>query len=224
MTADHAGFPADTAPKAGGARRRPGPAPSYSPDDERAMMITAAYAVLSRPHPGSVAVSEILAEAGLSTRSFYRHFKSRDDLLIAMFNAETDRMWTRLGRLTERAGSPRAALEMWVDQVLSVAYEPHRLVRTMVMMSSPELTRTRGYAAALERTVRRQRETLARILAAGAADGSFAHTDPATDATAIADIVNGIIQRRRDGVEQMDFAEARAYVLGFLSKAIGTTA
>src|SRR5215469_16576683 len=152
MTADHAVLPGETGAKAGDARRRPGPAPSYSPAEERAMMITAAYAVLSRPHSGSVAVSEILAEAGLSTRSFYRHFKSKDDLLIAMFDAETDRMWTRLDRLTERAGSPAAALEILVDRVLAVAYEPRRLVRTMVM-SSQELTRARGFAAAHERSM-----------------------------------------------------------------------
>ncbi|WP_242419241.1 helix-turn-helix domain-containing protein, partial [Frankia sp. CpI1-P] len=54
-------------------------------------MIRAAYRVLARADSGSVTVSEILTEAQLSTRSFYRHFKSKDQLLLSMFEEESER-------------------------------------------------------------------------------------------------------------------------------------
>ena len=55
------------------------------------MMIEAVYRLLDRPRTTPLAVSEILTEAGLSTRSFYRHFRSKDSLLLAVFEGESER-------------------------------------------------------------------------------------------------------------------------------------
>ena len=61
-------------PSAGRPRR-------YEAADEIEMIVHAALAVMERNGYQDAAVAEILSEAGLSTRSFYRHFQSKDELL-----------------------------------------------------------------------------------------------------------------------------------------------
>ncbi|WP_261559413.1 TetR family transcriptional regulator [Frankia tisae] len=58
----------------------------------------------------TVTVSEIFTEAQLSTRSFHRHFKSKDQLLLSMFEEESGRATAQLtGRLSS-ATDPYTAI------------------------------------------------------------------------------------------------------------------
>ena len=57
-------------------------------------------------------VAEVLAEAGLSTRAFYRHFRSKDELVLAVFEQEAQRRVRRArgahrGRADSRAPRSR---------------------------------------------------------------------------------------------------------------------
>ncbi len=183
-------------------------------------MISAAYRVLAATRSGGASVSDILAEAGLSTRAFYRHFRSKDDLLMAMFEAESERMATEVAELVEAAAGPRDALETWIGQNLEISFDPRRFRRAQVMLS-PEMNRVAGYGLAQVRQQDRQRVELAAILAAGERDGSFAHTDPARDASLILDILHRIILRRHAGVEEMDHDACLRDVLDFVGRAIG---
>ena len=56
--------------------------------DDRHGIIDAAYDCLSEPHSGPIPVAAILERAGLSTRAFYRHFASKDELFLAMLRQE----------------------------------------------------------------------------------------------------------------------------------------
>jgi AcrR family transcriptional regulator len=211
------GAPSSVAP------RRLGRPPTYAPEDERSMMIRAAYRVLVRHRAGSIPVSDICAEAGLSTRSFYRQFKSKDELLLAMFEAESARAESELAERMDRAADPRAAIEDWVRFFLALAFDSRRRRRVLIMQS-PEVTRVSGYAAALARMQERNRAPLIRALEAGAADGSFRHACPASDAVMIQDIVSCFVARRRDAIGLVDANTALAVVLDFLSRAIGMPA
>jgi AcrR family transcriptional regulator len=184
------------------------------------MMIKAAYRVLSERPAGPLPVGDVCAEAGLSTRSFYRHFKSKDELLLAMCEVEDDRVEADLTAAMSRAPNPRAALEAWVRFYLSLSFDPERRRRTLVMTSS-EVTRASGYPAALARTQQRHRRPLVRTLEAGVADGSFPATRPDTDAVMIQDLVSSILVRHRDGVEVLDAETAFATVVEFLTRALG---
>ena len=52
---------------------------------ERSRIIEAAYRCLVDSGGGGLSVTGVLNAAGLSTRAFYRHFDSKDALLLAMF-------------------------------------------------------------------------------------------------------------------------------------------
>ncbi len=58
--------------------------PDTPNDDDRGCIVDAAYGCLSEPHSGPIPVAAILQRAGVSTRAFYRHFESKDELFLAM--------------------------------------------------------------------------------------------------------------------------------------------
>jgi AcrR family transcriptional regulator len=53
--------------------------------DERRALIDAGIAVLRRTGSEGCTVADVLEEAGLSTRAFYRHFASKDELVLAIY-------------------------------------------------------------------------------------------------------------------------------------------
>jgi len=64
--------------------------PPLPPEQQRQRLLEAARAELRRSDFGSVRVSDVVRAAGMSSRSFYDHFASKEDLLIALIH-ETGR-------------------------------------------------------------------------------------------------------------------------------------
>ena len=83
--------------------------------DDRECIIEAAYMCLSEPHSGPIPVAAILQRARVSTRAFYRHFESKDELFLAMLRAETDALAARLDRICAevslRSGRPAQGVD-----------------------------------------------------------------------------------------------------------------
>src|SRR5947208_11392984 len=52
--------------------------------DEGTRQVTAGFEVMRRAGSIDPRVSEIVKEAGLSNQAFYRHFRSKDELLLAL--------------------------------------------------------------------------------------------------------------------------------------------
>lgn len=184
------------------------------------MLIAAAYQVLSSRQSGSIPVSEICSEAGLSTRAFYRHYTSKDELLLAMFEAEGRRVESELAEVVDLATDPRTALVEWLRLCLALSFDLRRRRRALVMEST-EVTRAAGYAAVFEGMQERHRASLVQVLEAGVADGSFRHARPAGDAVMVQDVVSRVLTRRWNGTEEGDAEAALAAVVDFVSRAIG---
>ncbi len=71
------------------AERRRG-RPALPPEHQRKRLLEAARAALRRSDFGSVRVTDVVRAAGMSSRSFYEHFDSKEDLLLALIH-ETGR-------------------------------------------------------------------------------------------------------------------------------------
>jgi len=184
------------------------------------MMIEAVYRLLDHPRTSPLAVSEILAEAGLSTRSFYRHFRSKDNLFLAVFEAESERARDDLDVAISRAADPVGALRQWVAFYHSMIADPRRRRRVRIILS-PEVTRATGYAAAQARTQQALHARLTRILGDGARTGHFRHTRPEVDAVFIQDVVSSLVARARDGIEWDDSEETLDGLQDFVARAVG---
>jgi AcrR family transcriptional regulator len=71
------------------------PAQSESPGhaDSRSRILAVAYDLFSRRGVRDVGVNELIERSGVAKATFYRHFPSKD-LLVLEFLAQRDRLWT----------------------------------------------------------------------------------------------------------------------------------
>jgi AcrR family transcriptional regulator len=148
---------------------------------ERTKIVAAAYRLLTASDGASVPITDILAAAGLSTRAFYRHFDSKDALLLAMFRSDSDRVLGQLSAIAADSATAREGLERWIGNMLTLTADPRRRRRVLVI-SSDEVTRARGYRAELERYRADQDKAIAALLRRGLADGSLPRSEPERDA------------------------------------------
>src|SRR5271154_112511 len=132
------GSKAASASRAGRPRR-------FEAEDELRILLNAALVVMGRNGYQDAAVADILAEADLSTRSFYRHFESKDQLLCALYRREAERAAERLTAKVAAAPSPRLALEAWIEEIMSFGHNRKKAARVDVL-GSPGAMRAIGYA------------------------------------------------------------------------------
>ncbi|MGP0029461.1 MAG: TetR/AcrR family transcriptional regulator [Acidimicrobiales bacterium] len=192
----------------------------FEAEDELRILLDAALVVMERNGFADAAVADILREADLSTRSFYRHFESKDQLLCALFRREAEAAAARLNAKVEAAGNPRAALDAWIEEILS--FGRHRVKATRVtVLGSPAAMKAEGYAEEMRHASTLLLAPLEALLAAGAADGSFPLADPAADAPLIQSVVWGAagLYPMRD--LPATTAEASSHVRSFCRRALG---
>jgi AcrR family transcriptional regulator len=89
--------------------------------DEVWRLIKAGVAVMQRTQTTDPRVSEIVQEAGLSNQAFYRHFKSKDELLLAILDDGQRRLVEILRRNMAEESSGMAKVTRWTEVILSQA-------------------------------------------------------------------------------------------------------
>ena len=72
---------------------RTGEAVGRAPSDVRERILETAYELFSRRGIRGVGVDEVIERAGVAKATLYRHFPSKDDLVLA-FLARRERQWT----------------------------------------------------------------------------------------------------------------------------------
>src|SRR6476469_2947122 len=72
--------------------RRVSPARQEKYRAEKEQIVRAAYELTQRDGSKETSVHDVLHAAGLSTRAFYRHFRSRDELVLEMYRVDCDRV------------------------------------------------------------------------------------------------------------------------------------
>ncbi|CDO06773.1 TetR/AcrR family transcriptional regulator [Mycolicibacterium cosmeticum] len=193
--------------------------PECSLDEERGRIIDATYECLLEPHEGPVPVAAILARAGVSSRAFYRHFESKDELFLAMLQNLTAALSGWLDDIARGPGTPAEQLRAWIGQMFALATEP--LVSSyLAVMESDEMRSAKGYPYVRELARTDRERSLAEILRRGVQDGSFPLAEPEVDAVAI----NALVSRQLTvpvpvDPASVDVAERR--VLGFAMRALG---
>lgn len=78
----------------------------------RERILDAAYDLFSRQGIGAVGIDAIIARSGTAKMSLYRHFRSKDQLVVA-FLAQRERVWTRdwlAAEVDARAADPEGRL------------------------------------------------------------------------------------------------------------------
>jgi AcrR family transcriptional regulator len=194
--------------------------PDTANDDDRGCIIEAAYSCLSAPHSGVIPVAAILQRAGVSTRAFYRHFESKDELFLAMLREETDALAQRLDRIPDEArGGPAEQLKAWIDEMFGVIHD-EQVRMHLTVIDSDEVRAAQGYRETRERAHTHRERSLVEILRRGRSDGTFPLTDPERDAIAISAVVSrAMITQPSDDV--FEVRQSMARVLDFALRALG---
>jgi AcrR family transcriptional regulator len=176
---------------AAGARR--GRRPDLAPEIERKILLDAGLAVLRRNGCERATLDDVLAQSGLSTRAVYRHFRTVDELLCAVFRRDADQAVAKLVSRLAQADTPLNRLEAWVDEVLSFAYNPHRNQRLHLVGFRGFHSPGGGLQTEFERGRERSIAPLVEILEAGKADGTFPNAESELDARAIQAVITSLI-------------------------------
>jgi AcrR family transcriptional regulator len=160
----------------------------YSGTDEAQLLFNAALVVMRRNSFADAAVADIITEAGVSTRSFYRHFSSKDQLLCALYRHELEQIAAELSARVGAAATPLGALECWIEEMMGLGYEPEKVAKVAVL-ASPGALRAEGYAREITHANKLLMAPLRKLLDAGHRDGTFPLADPAADAPLIQSVV-----------------------------------
>jgi AcrR family transcriptional regulator len=89
--------------------------------EEARRLIDAAFVVMARTGSLEPRVSDIVAEAGLSNQAFYRHFPSKDALLLAALADGQQRLVGYLVHRLARVEDPAEQIREWIAGVLEQA-------------------------------------------------------------------------------------------------------
>jgi AcrR family transcriptional regulator len=199
--------PVDTVERRGRPRR-------FDHDTERAMLLKAAMQVLAGRGYHEMSVAEVLTESGLSTRSFYRHFDTKEALLAALLHREVDLVAAYLERAVERAGEPRAAVDAWIDGFLDTFFDRRRIARSGAF-TAPAALSAWPYHQEYDAIRAQLCGPLAAALRAGHDIGALASPDPDADARSIFGLVTNVHGAKLRRVT------ARAQVRRFVWPALG---
>jgi AcrR family transcriptional regulator len=113
---------------------------------ERTAIIRAAHRLIGHGAGGATPIEDILRSAGVNRRTFYRHFPSKDALLLTMQHEAGGLVSEALWSVTGRAADGRAAVLAWIEEFLSIGWDSRRLREGRTFLA-PEVGLVRGRPA-----------------------------------------------------------------------------
>jgi AcrR family transcriptional regulator len=193
--------------------------PDSAAEDDRGCIIDAAYSCLSEPHSGPIPVAAILQRAGVSTRAFYRHFESKDELFLALLRQESDALAHRLDRIVDEPGAPADQLKAWIRGMFGWMHDAE-LQMHLTVIDSDEVRAAKGYRETRERAHLDRERSLVEIIRRGRADGTFPLADPEHDAVAISAVISREMVNQKPGDDER-LQLSLDWVLKFALRALG---
>ena len=140
-------------------------------------LVDAGYAVMRRTGTLEPRVNDIVREAELSNQAFYRHFRGKDELLVAILDDGQRQLVAYLEHRMAGAARGEARVRAWVEGVMEQARNPAAADNTR-----PFAINSARLGDRFPEEVARSRELVVRPLREAVAD---AGGDPRRDADAI---------------------------------------
>lgn len=204
-----------------GVKRAVGRPRHYDEATERELIYEAAYRVLRDQRDTGLTIADVLREAGVSTRSFYRHFTSKDELLCAMYLRDAGRAAARIAGSLADATSPVDAVSRWVDAIF--AFKVGRRAERITVLASITAARAEGFDVVAEQSTTLLVTPLIAAIQAGIADGSFTTATPHSDAHLVSAAVFHAAGIAFPQLARPPASGARDEVLDFCLRALGAS-
>jgi AcrR family transcriptional regulator len=185
---------------------------------ERSKLMDAALKVMKLNGFQGASVQDILDEAGLSTRAFYRQFRSKDDLLLAMFRTASERDVEAVIKRVANASGPLESLHSRIDEMTAIAFDRRRLSR--MVMFNVSARQAVGFDEECDYMRERLAAPLVEALRAGLEDGTFPCARPEDDADTVFDLFWSVAGPEARRGHPIDRQEAAPYLLRFVLPAL----
>jgi AcrR family transcriptional regulator len=187
----------------------------------RIEILSAASKLVREEGVGALSIAGVLRRAHLSTRAFYRHFDSKDQLVTAVFVEMARVEKLRLRNRMAKYDDPVRAVAEWIDGRLDLAFNEQIRsdLRTMSqeaqsqMFAEPELV-----GPAYSEILLPLREQLER----GSVAGIFVDIDPDAEALCIQGTVWANVERHW-ATGDCELTVLRERVLRFCLRGLGVT-
>jgi len=187
---------------------------------EHAALLRAARRVFLRRGYPQTRVEDILAEAGISTRAFYRFHAGKGELFLELFDRANRAAMERLRATVAAHADPAAQLDAYVAATLDLAYDPH-LARESALFADVPGELTARYAAEVAECREQLVSVLRDILRRGKASGRFAEVDPDADAWALHGALGAHLDRILHAAERPARARLERQLRRFVRAAAG---
>jgi AcrR family transcriptional regulator len=168
-----------------------------------------------------VRIARIAIDAGVSTALVHYHFETREALLGEALEYSFEHAGdVRMGEEQEDAGTHAERIAMMVEQCLPSSPTRERdwvlwVELWLRAVRHPELRPT------AEKLYARMREWFAAAIAAGVADGEFAHCDPEAVADRALALIDGFGVRALLGDSEMPLDRARREIGAVIARDLG---
>lgn len=158
-------------------------------------LVEAALALIQRTGTVEPTVGDIVREAGLSNKAFYKHFRSKHQLLVAVLDEGIRILASYLSHRMQSAATPEARVREWIRGMLEQALDregaeatrPFALARGRLAETFPEeVAHSEKQITALLRAA----------IADGVASGAMPQADPDGDSEALYHLTMGWLEAR----------------------------
>ncbi|HEY6531729.1 MAG TPA: TetR/AcrR family transcriptional regulator [Acidimicrobiales bacterium] len=183
--------------------------------DELNEIIEATYRVISRSESIDPPLREILREAGLSTPAFYRHFRSKDELLVGLLEQGWEILRGYLAHQMDKADGPADEVAAWIRGMLVQAADPEAARR-----ARPFVANLYRLAVSFPDEYRAARDSLIELLVEPVRHLRGA-ADVRADATSVYDLVKAVQERHlteRTVATEQETVHLVAFVLAALAR------
>lgn len=188
-------------------------------------LIEAALMVIGRSGDLEPKVSDIVKEAGLHNQAFYRHFRSKHELLAAVLDHGVAVLASYVAHRMDAAGSPEEQVRAWLGGVLEQALNPvgadatrpFALARGRLAEACPDEVRESEH---------RLTALVERAIEAGRDSGEFPAAEPHHDAELLHGLAMGFVERelaRGGAPSRRDAERLEAFALAGLRRPASTS-
>jgi len=171
-------------------------------------LVEATLVLIQRTGEVEPRVSEIVREAGLSNQAFYKHFRSKHELLVAVLDEGVRILAGYLMHRMSAAESPREAVREWIRGMLAQALDADAAEATR-----PFVRARARLAESLPEEVGRSEAQLTALLRAAIAraveSGELPDADPERDAESLYHLAMGWVQARLQEPGSADRSDAQ---------------
>lgn len=187
---------------------------------EHEALLRAARRVFLRRGYAQTRVEDVLAEAGISTRAFYRFHAGKGELFLELFDRANQAAMERLRASVMQHEDPVQQLDAYLTATLDLAYEP-RLKREAALFAVVPAELTAQYASEVASCREQLVSVLREILQRGEETRRFTASDPEIDAWTLHGALGAHLDRILNAATPPPRAPLEAHLRRFSRAALG---